>query len=136
MIKHLGNELDEFIEMYYSPCVADRFGTHQCSTPNGEPHNLMAYSWTILDACAKLSCLANNMRWDRSYDSGGCVPSLIVRATDSGTYDHDGLTNQINCAKDNRVFHCWMTISHADTMKLNCQIIKLQQKYVRVNHAR
>ena len=96
----------------------------------------MAYSWTTLDACEKLSCLADNMRWDRSHDSVGCVPRLIARATDSGTYDHEGLTNQINCAKDNRFFHCWMTMSHADTMKLNCQIIKLQQKHVRVNHAR
>ena len=88
MIKHLGNELDELIEMYYSPCVVDRFGTHQGSTPDGEPHNLMAYSWTILDACAKLSCLVDNMRWDRSDDIVDCVPSLIVRATYSSKYVH------------------------------------------------
>ena len=44
------------------------------------------------------------MLWDRSDDSVGCVPYLIVRAIDSGTYDHEGLTNQINCAKDNRFF--------------------------------
>ena len=39
-------------------------------------------------ACVKLSCLADNMRWDRSDDSVGCVPSLIVRAIDPSKYDH------------------------------------------------
>jgi len=100
MVTHLGKELDEFIEMYYSPCIAELFGTHQGSTPDVEPQYFMAFSWLTHDACAKLSCLADNMRWDRRDDATnvGCVPSLIVGAGHS----FYGISSD-NCAKDNDV---------------------------------
>jgi len=100
MITHLGNELDEFIEMYYSPCIAELFGTNEGTTPDVEPQYFMAYSWLTHDACSKLSCLADNMRWDRKDDSLGCVPSLII--ADDTLYDPTNDGNS-NCAKNNNV---------------------------------
>jgi len=99
MITHLGNELDEFIEMYYSPCIAELFGTNEGTTPDVEPQYFMAYSWLTHDACSKLSCLADNMRWDRKDDSLGCVPSLII--ADETLYDTSNPNS--NCAKNNNV---------------------------------
>ena len=62
LLKSLGNELDEFVEMYYSPCVAALFGTNIGSNPDVEPQYFLAYRWLTHDACAHLSCLADNMR--------------------------------------------------------------------------
>jgi len=76
MLKHMGQELDEFVEMYYQPCVAELFGMNIGSSPDTEPQYFMAYAWLSHSACLKLSCLADNMRWDR--DNGGCIPSLLV----------------------------------------------------------
>lgn len=84
IIKHLGKELDEWIEMFYSPCFASLYGTHIDNTPDLDISFFMAYPWHAHKECLQLSCLANNMRWDRG--EGGCVPSLLVGASAPG-YD-------------------------------------------------
>jgi len=76
LITALGKELDEFIEMYYSPCVAELFGTNVGSNPNVEPQYFMAYGWLTHDACAHLTCLADNTRWDR--EKGGCTVGVMT----------------------------------------------------------
>jgi len=100
MLKHLGQELDEFVEMYYQPCVAEIFGMNIGSNPDTEPQYFMAYAWLSHSACLKLSCLADNMRWDR--DLGGCIPSLLV-GENSPPYGTGKWTNDvsIHCKKDN-----------------------------------
>jgi hypothetical protein len=79
LIKHLASELDEFMDMYYSPCLAALFGTNIGTNPDTDPKYFMAESWYNHDACTKLSCLADNMRWDRKGGANGsCVPSLLA----------------------------------------------------------
>jgi hypothetical protein len=77
LVKHMAGELDEFMDMYYEPCLAALFGTNIGNDSDTDPKYFMAESWYNHDSCTKLSCLADNMRWDRS-GGGSCVPSLIT----------------------------------------------------------
>ena len=43
LIKNMGNDLDEFINMYYEPCIAAFFGTSVGSFPDVEAKHFMAY---------------------------------------------------------------------------------------------
>ena len=96
LLQSLGNELDEFGEMYYSPCVAALFGTNIGSNPDVEPQYFLAYGWLTHDACAHLSCLADNMRWDRRV--GGCTAGTITgSAIPFGDNDSEVIEH---CAKD------------------------------------
>ena len=79
LIRHMSNELDEFIDMFYRPCIAALFGTNIGSSSDIEPKYFMAHGWLTHDACAKISCLADNMRWNR--DGSGCIESLITGNT-------------------------------------------------------
>lgn len=83
LIRQMGRELDEFVEMYYQPCIAALFGTNVGNNPDTEPQYFLAYGWLTHDACAHLSCLADNMRWDRR--NGGCLPSGILGAPPTST---------------------------------------------------
>ena len=76
MVKHMAREIDEFMDMYYRPCLAALFGTHVGTTSDTDASYFMAYPWHTHDECTKLSCLGNSMRWDRK--DGGCVPGLIT----------------------------------------------------------
>lgn len=96
LLQSLGNELDEFVEMYYSPCIAALFGTNIGSNPDVEPQYFLAYGWLTHDACAHLSCLADNMRWDRR--RGGCTAGTITgSAIEFGDNDSEVIEH---CAKD------------------------------------
>lgn len=75
IVKHMAKELDEFISMFYSPCLQALFGSKVGKSSSTEPSYFMAYPWHTHSECSKLSCLASNMRWDR--DNGGCIPSLL-----------------------------------------------------------
>merc|ERR1712166_1451592 len=55
MLTHVGQELDEFVEMYYQPCVAALFGMNVGTSPDTEPQYFMAYGWLSHSACTKLS---------------------------------------------------------------------------------
>jgi len=96
LITALGKELDEFIEMYYSPCVAELFGSNVGSNPDVEPQYFMAYGWLTHDACAHLTCLADNMRWDRVL--GGCTVGLMTGTVFASTGTD---ATSVKCAKDN-----------------------------------
>jgi len=96
LIKHMGNELDEFINMYYQPCIAALFGTSVGSSPDVEAKYFMAYGWLTHEACSKLSCLADNMRWNRN--GSGCIGSLIT-GREAPRYD----LNDNECKKDDEV---------------------------------
>merc|ERR1712238_573248 len=79
LIRLMGQELDEYVEMYYEPCVAALFGLNIGTTNDVEAQYFMAYGWLTYAACSKLPCLADNMRWDRNEESNaGCVASAIV----------------------------------------------------------
>ena len=85
LVRHMANELDEWIEMFFSPCYAALYGTHSGSSPGLEINYFMAYPWYDHEECRRLSCLTNNMRWDR-HNGGGCVPALAA-GTVSGSYE-------------------------------------------------
>ena len=96
LIRHMGNELNEFIDMYYRPCIATPFGANVGSSPDIEAKYFMAYGWLTHEACSKLSCLADNMRWNRN--SSGCIRSLIT-GRKAPIYD----VNDIACEKNDQV---------------------------------
>ena len=96
LISHMGHELDEFIDMYYRPCIAALFGTNVGSSPDVEAKYFMAYGWLTHEACSKLSCLAENMRWNRN--GSGCIESLIT-GRNAPVYD----PNDIACEKDDEI---------------------------------
>jgi hypothetical protein len=97
MVKHMGRELDEWMEMYYAPCLAALFGTNIGTNPDTDPIYFMAYPWHTHDECTYLSCLANNMRWDRI--EGGCTTSLMV-GRGAANYNKDTNGAEPNCAKE------------------------------------
>jgi len=78
LIKQMGKELDEYIEMYYRPCTAALFGSTIGTSPDVDAQYFMAYGWLEHSACAHLTCLAENMRWNRDIVGNRCVPSVIV----------------------------------------------------------
>ena len=118
-VKHMGRELDEFIDMYYQPCVAALFGMNIGVSPGTDPQYFMAYPWYNHDECNHLSCLADNMRWDR--ETKGCVPSLMTGAASpsyNGTdcsFDGDQFGDTEECKYSGETLnqyradakHCW-----------------------------
>lgn len=95
-LKHVGNELDEWIEMFYSPCMAALFGTNVGSTPDVEANYFMAYPWYHHTECMYLTCLTSNMRWDRK--SGGCQPG-VLNGIKAVNYT-DAAGDDAKCSKD------------------------------------
>lgn len=93
MIKHLAAELDDWIEMFYSKCLAELYGMGIADS--SDTSYFMAYPWYQHKTCMKLSCIVNNMRWDR--EDRDCVPSLI---TGNGARSYlNPTTASTSCAK-------------------------------------
>jgi len=99
LLKAVGEELDEWVDMYYQPCIAALFGMNIGSNPDVESQYFLAYGWLSHSACMRLSCLADNMRWDRA--TNGCSTSLLVgiNAEEYGAADLTGV--DAYCSKDN-----------------------------------
>ena len=97
IVRHMASELDEFIEMFYSPCLQALFGSKVGKSSSTEPSYFMAYPWHTHEECSKLSCLASNMRWDR--DNGGCIPSLLSGSSAKG-YNETSTNANKHCAKE------------------------------------
>merc|ERR1719162_786911 len=95
LVKHVGVELDEFVEMYYQPCIAALFGSNVGTSADVEPQYFLSYGWLTHTECTHLSCLADNMRWNR--DGGGCHASVIVGGNAPAYSEYDDLNT--NCAK-------------------------------------
>lgn len=94
MIKHMAKELDDFIEMFYQPCLAAIFGSTISVSSGTSPETIMAYPWHAHDECTKLSCFGVGMRWDR--ENGGCVPGL---SNGVGAHPYS-VTGESSCKKD------------------------------------
>ena len=97
LVNHMGQELDEFIAMFYTPCLDELFGINIGTNSDTDPKFFMAESWYNHKSCAKLSCLADNMRWDRATGKG-CVASVITGSTAQTTYGDN--TTQDHCTKE------------------------------------
>lgn len=94
LMTQMGRELDEWIEMFYTPCYGAIYGMNVGTTPETDVSYFMAYPWYSHQECMKLTCLTNTMRWNREYP-GGCSPS-VLSGKDSGGYS----STATNCAKD------------------------------------
>lgn len=84
LLNHFNNELDEYMDMFYLPCVAALFGSDV--SDDGEATYFMAYPWYTHEACSKLDCLTPGKRWDRK--NGDCVKGMLA-GTESEPYDTD-----------------------------------------------
>ncbi len=78
----LNSEVEEYVEMFYQPCLdafytATNVGT-SIGTNNIEPRLFAAKPWYNHDVCTRKSCLEPNMAWDRKFGNG-CVRGLIGR---------------------------------------------------------
>merc|ERR1712161_29990 len=97
LLKAVGEELDEWVDMYYQPCIAALFGMNIGSNPDVESQYFLAYGWLSNSACMRLSCLADNMRWDRA--TNGCSTSLLV-GINAQEYEAGDNVDEY-CSKDN-----------------------------------
>jgi hypothetical protein len=82
-VKLLNWELDEFVEMFYSPCLSALHGLNSAvaNKPGLEMNmdHFMLEPYYNLPQCQHLSCLFDNARWDRaSGENGGCKPGLLM----------------------------------------------------------
>ena len=123
LVRHMGRELDEFIEMYYQPCIAALFGTNVGQNPGTDPQYFMAYPWYNHEACNKLSCLADNMRWDR--DGEGCVPSLITGHDET---NHNGTLCAVDGDDYSEEEQCKYSDAELDGYKTDAQTCWTEQK--------
>ena len=94
VVKYIAKEVDEFIEMFYQPCIAAIFGSTITVSSGVSPETMMAYPWHSHEECTRLSCFGSGMRWDR--ENGGCIPGLMsgVAASSYST------TGESNCKKE------------------------------------
>lgn len=113
MVKHMAKELDEWIEMYISPCMAAMFGANVGNNPDTDVIYLMAYPWHRHKECTKLSCLGESMRWNRESEEGGCIPSMMA-GQDSPGYDEKKESN------------CNLHIDKTGTMKCKYDSVDLK----------
>ena len=121
LLKHMGNELDEWIDMFYSPCLAAIYGMNVGSTPETDPMYFMADPWYSHSECMHLTCLSNNFRWDR--EKGGCEAALITLDS-AGAYETD---KDSKCSKDEELLDgteevCKHTTAELKTFQDNAKL--------------
>ncbi len=100
LVKHVGKELDEFMDMFYQPCVKALFGGRD---GDSDAMNFVILPWHVHDECLMLSCLSDNVRWNRA-EEGGCVSSLISGVDAAGYSDSDrGCSYDSELAADEQI---------------------------------
>jgi hypothetical protein len=90
MVNHLSKELDEFMDMFYSKCLASLNGKDVYGTDFGGsvPEYFMAQSYSAVSTCQNPVCLEEGKRWKR--DGNGCHASLLT-GTDAPAYGSSDL---------------------------------------------
>jgi len=83
LVNHMGDELDEWMDMYYQPCLAALYGKNVGVSSDVEVAYFMSYPWHTHEECTRLACLSDSMRWDRTEQT--CSASLIA-GKDAATY--------------------------------------------------
>ncbi len=75
----IGDENDEYFEMFYQPCLSALYGFRKDGTSQGtNPKHFMAEPWYNLEECTRPSCLEADKAWDR-LNGNGCVDGLLAR---------------------------------------------------------
>ena len=98
LVTVLANELDEWIEMFISPCMGALYGMKSGSSPDTETSYFMAYPWYSHSECMMLSCIVSGMRWDR--EKGGCIPGAAMGKSASDYTDTDAGAKRCALKKD------------------------------------
>ncbi len=99
VLLQIAKEVDEYVEMYYSPCLAAIFGTNIGTSSTTEPSYFKAYPWYTHSECNDVSCLVFGNRWDR--ENGGCTPGIINGDRGYTTNNCDDETSDTcKCARD------------------------------------
>ena len=80
ILSMVGNEHDEFYEMYYEPCLQSLYGRNIGFDKETDPKYFFAEPWYNHEECTRHQCLEPNMAWDRK-NGTGCVPGLMGRRT-------------------------------------------------------
>jgi hypothetical protein len=132
LVKHMGKELDEYMDMFYQPCLAALFGSNIGTNGDTEPIYFMAYPWHTHEECLHLSCFGNNMRWNRNL--GGCEPGMIsgtsahaynANEDSKCSYADEGGTDQV-CKYDQTTLNdyhtdarsCWSSTSNMGSLSV------------------
>ena len=115
IINMVGDENDEYFEMFYEPCMQALYGTNLGMTKDTDPKYFMAQPWYNIEECSRASCMKPNMAWDR-IKGGKCVNGLMrrVNATDFIPMHSDS-----NCAKKLDPLTGEMTCKHGYTPEAN-----------------
>ncbi len=95
IIQMVADENDEYLEMFYQPCLSALYGGRQGTTGNTDPKNFMAKPWYDIEECVKPSCLEPSMAWDR-VNGEGCVKGLLGRDNSLSPIPHH---DDEHCAK-------------------------------------
>ncbi len=79
ILSNIGDENDEYFEMFYQPCLSALYGFRKDGTSQGtNPKYFMAEPWYNLEECTMPSCLEAGKAWDRR-NGNGCVDGLLAR---------------------------------------------------------
>lgn len=78
----VAEETNEFMEMFYSPCLAALYGKTLAEDKEIDPSYFMAQPWYNHPECAMTSCLEQNKAWDRRTGTG-CHDSILGRKSES-----------------------------------------------------
>ena len=78
ILQMVGNEHDEYFEMFYQPCLSALYGMNSGNDKLTDPKYFMSEPWYNHEECSRVSCLEPNMAWDRK-NGNGCVPGLLGR---------------------------------------------------------
>lgn len=95
IVTMVSGENEEFVEMFYQPCLDALYGRTLSEDQEMEPKYIMAEPWYNHKECALPSCLERNMAWDR-VNGGGCVEGILARKSPN---EHIPDDNDRYCAR-------------------------------------
>lgn len=78
----LSKEREEYLDMFYDPCLSALYGKNLGDTRETDPIFFAALPWYKHEECMQVSCLQSNVAWDRK-NGNGCVHGLLQQTTDS-----------------------------------------------------
>ncbi len=83
IVSMVSSEVDEYMDMFYQPCLAALYGMNIGTSTDREPRFFAAKPWYNHEECKRKSCLEPNMVWDR-VSGNGCVRGLLGRQGSDG----------------------------------------------------
>jgi hypothetical protein len=78
IVSLLGREHDEYVEMFYLPCISALQGANTGFNKDLDPKHIMAKPWYNHPECNVNSCLDAGAAWDRE-NGHGCIDGLLKR---------------------------------------------------------